>query len=162
MHQQAIRATLLTFVAPRFVFLVGCDGSSSPRISVSIANKPTSVTAGGSLTLNASVANDKTNSGVSWGISPSSGSGTLSHATATSVLYTVPPSPPGPSAPARFRGICLLFKVERSHRIRPASWAWFRLPPRRELMAISTTIRTFTAPHRSIVSSAIPTRFLST
>jgi hypothetical protein len=86
--------------------LPGCSSSSSgggggPQpISVTIANKITTIAAGAAaVTLNASVKNDSTNSGVTWALvtggnacSPACGS--LSGATSTSITYTPPATLP--------------------------------------------------------------------
>ena len=85
--------------------LPGCSSSSSggggPQpISVTIANKMTTIAAGAAaVTLNASVQNDSTGSGVTWALvtggnacSPACGS--LSGATSTSVTYTPPATLP--------------------------------------------------------------------
>jgi hypothetical protein len=73
------------------------EGSTLP-ISVSIVNPFASIDAGsGGVTVRATVANDTRSEGVTWTISPGAGSGTLSAATATSILYTPPnlaPQPP--------------------------------------------------------------------
>src|ERR1700683_455179 len=73
------------------------EGSTLP-ISVSITNPFTSIDAGVSgVTVSAKVNNDTRGQGVTWSIVPAAGAGTLSAATATSVLYTPPnlaPQPP--------------------------------------------------------------------
>ncbi|HYL95773.1 MAG TPA: alpha/beta fold hydrolase, partial [Terriglobales bacterium] len=50
--------------------------------------------AGGTLALTATVSNDPSNQGVTWSISPTTGAGTLTSATSTSVTYNAPPTPP--------------------------------------------------------------------
>jgi hypothetical protein len=52
------------------------------------------VQAGGTLALTATVSNDPSNQGVTWSISPTTGAGTLTNATSTSVTYNAPPTPP--------------------------------------------------------------------
>jgi hypothetical protein len=79
------------------VFAVaGCSGHStgSKAVSVVIATKPTSVLAGSTATLTASVTNDSADEGVTWTIAPASGVGTISSTTTTSVTYTAPATPP--------------------------------------------------------------------
>jgi hypothetical protein len=79
------------------VFAVaGCSGHSpaSKAVSVVIANKPTSVVAGSTATLTASVTNDSADEGVTWTIAPATGAGTISSTTTTSVTYTAPATPP--------------------------------------------------------------------
>jgi hypothetical protein len=87
----------LWFAALLGVFAVaGCSGHSpaSKAVSVVIANKPTSVLAGSTATLTATVTNDAADEGVMWTISPASGAGTISSTTTTSVTYTAPATPP--------------------------------------------------------------------
>jgi dienelactone hydrolase len=62
-------------------------------IQVSIAGND-SIEAGGTLALTATVSNDPSNQGVTWSISPTTGAGTLTSATSTSVTYNAPPTPP--------------------------------------------------------------------
>src|SRR6266850_23093 len=65
-----------------------------PAISVSVS--PDSVTLAVNTTqqFTAIVQNDSSNAGVTWTISPTSGAGTLSNMTSTSVTYNAPASPP--------------------------------------------------------------------
>ena len=87
-----------------FAALNGCSSSSpsmgTQPIAVSMANKVTTIAAGAAaVTLNASVQNDSTNSGVTWalaagGVACSPGCGSLSASTATSVMYTPPATLP--------------------------------------------------------------------
>jgi hypothetical protein len=90
------------------VLLAGCgagagSGNSGNNISVSIANKVTTLQAGTvAVVFLAAVQNDSSNSGVSWsltanGTACSPACGTLSLATSSTVTYTPPAS--GPSAP---------------------------------------------------------------
>jgi hypothetical protein len=76
--------------------VAGCSGHStaSKAVSVVIANKPTSVVAGSTSTLTASVTNDAADEGVTWTIAPATGAGTISSTTTTSVIYTAPATPP--------------------------------------------------------------------
>lgn len=53
-----------------------------------------SVQAGGTLALTVTVSNDPSNQGVTWSISPTTGAGTLTNPTSTSVTYNAPPTPP--------------------------------------------------------------------
>jgi hypothetical protein len=69
--------------------LAGCSsGSSTPAITVSVSPASSTVTlvAGAAQNFTATVANDSTNAGVTWAIS--SGGGTLTNVTTTSVTYT--------------------------------------------------------------------------
>ncbi len=63
-------------------------------IQVSASATDSVVTAGGSTTVTAQVLNDPANKGVTWSILPATGAGTLSNATANSVVYNAPASPP--------------------------------------------------------------------
>jgi hypothetical protein len=66
------------------------EGSTLP-ISVTITNPFTSIDAGTpGVTIHATVTNDTRGQGVTWTILPAAGAGSLSAATATSVLYTPP------------------------------------------------------------------------
>lgn len=65
-----------------------------PPISVSVEPFSTFFGAGGTLPLTATVSNDPANKGVTWTISPTSGAGTLSNMTSTSVTYHAPPDAP--------------------------------------------------------------------
>ena len=70
--------------------LSGCGGgssSSSSPVSVSVTASATTVDATNSVTLTATVANDKNAAGVSWSVS---GGGTLSNSTTSSTTYTAP------------------------------------------------------------------------
>jgi uncharacterized protein YjdB len=77
-----------------------CGGGSSnappppPPPAVSVTVSPTSATVQGGSTqqFTATLNNDPSNRGVSWTISPATGSGMLSGATSTSVMYTAPAS----------------------------------------------------------------------
>lgn len=57
-------------------------------VSVSVTATPDSVEATGTAQVSATVNNDSSNQGVTWSISPSTGAGTLSKASSTSVTYT--------------------------------------------------------------------------
>ena len=79
--------------------LVSCGGDSSaspppPAITVSVAPATSTVPAGTTQALTATLQNDSSQRGVTWAISPASGAGTLSNATSTSVTYTAPASAP--------------------------------------------------------------------
>jgi dienelactone hydrolase len=65
-----------------------------PAITVLVSPSPATVQAGSTQSLTATVSFDPSNSGVTWSISPTSGAGTLSDATNTSVTYNAPASPP--------------------------------------------------------------------
>jgi hypothetical protein len=76
-------------------FLAGCKGGSSTKITVQIIPGTTQmIDTGQSLTFMATLANDTSNKGVMWQFTGSScsgaGCGTLTMATASSVLYTAP------------------------------------------------------------------------
>jgi large repetitive protein len=66
--------------------LAGCGGSSQP-VSIALTSSASSVDATDSLTLTATVTNDKNSDGVTWTVS---GGGALSNTTATSATYTAP------------------------------------------------------------------------
>jgi dienelactone hydrolase len=63
-------------------------------IAISVSPNPANVLANGSQVFTATVQNDSANKGVTWTISPSSGAGTLSNATSTTVTYKAPAGPP--------------------------------------------------------------------
>jgi predicted dienelactone hydrolase len=65
-----------------------------PALYVVVDPSAASVDAGATQTLTATVQNDPAHKGVTWAISPTSGAGTLSNATSTSVTYTAPPVAP--------------------------------------------------------------------
>ena len=68
------------------VFLSGCGGSSKPP-SVAVTASAATVDGTDTVTLTATVTNDKATDGVSWSVS---GGGTLSNTTTTSATYTAP------------------------------------------------------------------------
>jgi hypothetical protein len=78
----------------------GSGGTPSAPIAVSITNKIATIAPGAAaVTFTASVQNDSTNSGVTWNLTVGGATcapicGTLSGATATSVIYTPPSSTP--------------------------------------------------------------------
>src|SRR5437016_5125709 len=80
--------------------LVSCGGDSSasplpaPAPSVAVAPASRTVDAGATQALTATLQYDPARKGVTWAISPTSGAGTLSNASSTSVTYTAPASPP--------------------------------------------------------------------
>src|SRR5438132_1364358 len=80
--------------------LVSCGGDSTasppppPAITVAVAPVSSTVPAGTTQALTATLQNDSSQRGVTWAISPASGAGTLSNASSTSVTYTAPASPP--------------------------------------------------------------------
>jgi len=84
----------------------GCGGGSGsgnqltnpPEIVVTVTGAPDSTAVGTSFDLQASVANDSSNKGVRWAISPATGSGTLSSAAPFSVTYNAPAALPAQSA----------------------------------------------------------------
>ncbi len=68
------------------LILSGCGGSSNP-VSVTVTASAATVDATDSVTLTATVANDKTPGGVTWTVT---GGGTLSNTTSTGATYTAP------------------------------------------------------------------------
>ena len=65
-----------------------------PALSVAVDPSSATVEAGATQTFTATVQSDPANKGVTWSISPTSGAGTLSNASRTSVTYTAPASAP--------------------------------------------------------------------
>ena len=65
-----------------------------PALSVTVDPTSATVGAGATQTFTATVQSDPANKGVTWSISPTSGAGTLSNASSTSVTYTAPASAP--------------------------------------------------------------------
>jgi hypothetical protein len=92
-----VRASSAVVLVAGLVFLAACGGNSGTPagipITVTLSASLTSLSPGQSSTITATVANDSSNKGVSWSVSPS-GFGTLSSQTATSVIYTAPTSVP--------------------------------------------------------------------
>jgi hypothetical protein len=99
--RSAVVRTVFLLAVP---FLTSCGGGggrvSTAPISLSITDKIASIAAGApAVTLNATVTNDSTNSGVTWtltvgGAACSPACGSLSGATTTSVTYTPPATAP--------------------------------------------------------------------
>jgi hypothetical protein len=90
-----VRAFSAVVLVAGLVFLAACGGGGTPagiQITISLSAGATSLNPGQSTTITAAVANDSSNKGVSWAIS--SGGGTLSNQTSTSVTYTAPASVP--------------------------------------------------------------------
>jgi hypothetical protein len=83
------------------IILAGCGGGTStsgntvtpPAITVAVNQSSTRLSGNGSQTFSVTVANDSSNSGVTWSIG--SGVGTLSNSSTTSVTYTAPATIPG-------------------------------------------------------------------
>ena len=76
------------------VSLVGCGGGGTPSgvpITVTISPASATINPNGTVNFTASVANDTSNKGVTWSISPSN-VGALSNMTSTSATYTAPAS----------------------------------------------------------------------
>ena len=69
-----------------FIWITGCGGGSKP-ISVVVTASATNVDGTDTVTLTATVTNDKNSAGVSWAVS---GGGTLSNTTTSSATYTAP------------------------------------------------------------------------
>jgi pimeloyl-ACP methyl ester carboxylesterase len=83
------------------LLLVSCGGSSGsdreipqPAITVAVEPAATTVQAGATIELTASLRNDASHVGVAWSISPPSGAGALADPTDTSVTYIAPSDPP--------------------------------------------------------------------
>src|ERR1700676_2671143 len=96
----SVRVFLAVVLVAGLVFLAACGGNSTPAgipITITLSASLTSVNPGQSSTITATVANDSSNKGVSWSISPS-GFGTLSNQTSISVTYTAPTSVPTTTA----------------------------------------------------------------
>ena len=90
-----MRAFSAVVLVAGLVFLAACGGGGTPagiQITISLSAGATSLNPGQQTTITAVVANDSSNKGVSWAIS--SGGGTLSNQTSTSVTYTAPASVP--------------------------------------------------------------------
>jgi len=90
-----VRAFSAVVLVAGLVFLAACGGGGTPagiQITISLSAGATSLNPGQQTTITAVVANDSSNKGVSWAIS--SGGGTLSNQTSTSVTYTAPASVP--------------------------------------------------------------------
>jgi hypothetical protein len=88
-----VRSLSIVSIVGSLVFLVACGGSGTPSgvpITVSLApSAPQTINAGATLNITATVANDSTNSGVTWTLS---GVGSLTNITTTSVTYNAPAS----------------------------------------------------------------------
>jgi hypothetical protein len=105
-----VRVYLFSTALGGILFATGCGTVSSMGtgpISVTITNKITTIAAGAAATtLNATVQNDATNSGVTWTLTVNGSAcaslvcGTLSGATTTSVTYTPPSGLPVPPTSA--------------------------------------------------------------
>lgn len=91
----AVQSLLMTLTA----IILGCGGGGSslpPNITVSVSASATTAEAGAQITVTARVNGDPSNKGVTWTMSPASGtgSGVLINATGTSVTYKAPATPP--------------------------------------------------------------------
>lgn len=84
-------------------FLAACGGGNggsttvTPAISVALSNPPTSVAAGGTAQLTATVTNDSKNAGVNWSCAPAGSCGSFNPATTASgapTTYTAPATAP--------------------------------------------------------------------
>jgi hypothetical protein len=92
----SVRAFSAIVLVAGLIFLVACGGSTTPvgvPITISLAASLNSLLPGQATIVTATVANDSSNKGVTWSISPA-GFGTLGNQTATSVTYTAPTSVP--------------------------------------------------------------------
>src|SRR5579863_3645301 len=95
----SVRAFSAIVLVAGLVFLSACGGNGTPvgvQITITLTASATSVAPGKSTTITATVANDTTNKGVTWSIT--SGGGTLSGQTSTTVVYTAPASVPTPTS----------------------------------------------------------------
>jgi uncharacterized protein YjdB len=92
----AVRLTPAPAALVLAIVLGGCgsSGGSGPAIEVSVDPTTATVQVGGIQSLTARVQNDSSGQGVTWAVSPGTGVGTLSDATATSVTYNAPTDPP--------------------------------------------------------------------
>ena len=96
------RATRLAVLSPALALaaiIVGCGGGGTsipPNITVSVSASAATAEAGSQVTITAQVNNDTSNKGVTWSMSPASGtgSGLLINPTGTSVTYKAPGAPP--------------------------------------------------------------------
>src|SRR5579863_3091736 len=68
----------------------------NPNVGVTIMPKPGGIPQGTSLAFTATVTGDSSNKGVTWTLSPTSGTGTLTNVTPLSVTYNAPGTPPFP------------------------------------------------------------------
>jgi len=88
------KALLLSVVVALPMLIVGCGGGGSAPISISFTTPPpTSLTAGQSASIVATVANDSSNSGVDWSCAPAGSCGAFSPAHTASgaaTSYTAP------------------------------------------------------------------------
>ncbi len=71
--------------------LTGCSGGGRKSLSVAISGQSATIAPNGTFNLTATVANDSSNSGVTWSIN---GAGSLGGNTPTTVTYTAPDSVP--------------------------------------------------------------------
>ncbi len=77
-------------------FLAGCSGSNKPPITVALTPSATqTIDQGQSVNITATLTNDTSNSGVTWGLT---GAGTLANQTSTSVTYNAPSSVTSPTS----------------------------------------------------------------
>lgn len=83
-----MRAVCVLVILATLVFLAGCGSTSVPAPVSLTPVVPPVLTQGQTLDVTAAVANDSTKKGVTWTLSPSTGS--LSNQTSTSVIYQAP------------------------------------------------------------------------
>lgn len=106
------RATRLSFLSLTLALagvVISCGGGGTsipPNITVSVSASATTAEAGGQVSITAQVNNDSSNKGVTWTMSPASGtgSGLLINATGTSVTYKAPGAPPANSVTVTITG----------------------------------------------------------
>jgi hypothetical protein len=87
-----ISAFIGILVLSSFLY-TGCSGTPADFHSVTLTpNTSQTIGQGQTLTITAVVANDSSSAGVTWGLSPATGAGTLSLITKTSATYNAPAS----------------------------------------------------------------------
>src|SRR5690348_11116141 len=107
---RATRFSMLSLVWALAGITVACGGGGSSvpaNIRVAVSASATTADAGAQVRISAQVINDSSNKGVTWSMSPASGtgSGILINATGTSVTYKAPGAPPANSVTVTVTGI---------------------------------------------------------
>jgi dienelactone hydrolase len=98
--RSTLRLTVALWVLMPVLPLLGCSGGGGsghppdPEITVTVDSSATTVQAGATAALTATLQGDTSGRGVTWSISPASGAGTLSGPTRTTVTYNAPIEPP--------------------------------------------------------------------
>ena len=88
MRRISFLVTFLSFVL--LAMLAACGGGSSIGVAIAPPSSTTLDAGAASIALSVSVTNDSKNAGVTWSLSPTSGCGSLSNITTTSVTYAPP------------------------------------------------------------------------